>query len=82
MLTKDELTKVLCGFVADLLDMEPGEIDPERNLGEYGLDSADAVLLAGAVEETIDHECDPAILLRNPTIAGVIAELTAAGLVG
>jgi acyl carrier protein len=81
MLTREELTLMLRGHVADLLDMKPEEIDPERNLGEYGLDSADAVLLAGAVEEAINHECDPAILLRNPAISGVIAELVSASLV-
>jgi acyl carrier protein len=82
MLTKDEITKLLAGYVAELLDMDAGEIDPERNLIDYGLDSADAVLLAGAVEEAVDQECDPAILLRNATIAGVVAELAATGLVG
>lgn len=82
MLTKDEITKLLAGYVAELLDMDAGEIDPERNLIDYGLDSADAVLLAGAVEEAVDQECYPAILLRNATIAGVVAELAATGLVG
>ena len=82
MLTQDKLTQMLRGYVADLLDMDVAEIDPERNLVDYGLDSADAVLLAGAVEEAVDHECDQAILLRNPTIAGVVAELAAQGLAG
>ena len=49
MLTQDKLTQMLRGYVADLLDMDVAEIDPERNLVDYGLDSADAVLLAGAV---------------------------------
>ncbi|MEI7713570.1 MAG: acyl carrier protein [Rhodospirillales bacterium] len=77
----EQIAQLLREHVAALLDMEPGEIDPRHNLAEYGLDSADAVLLAGALEDILDTEIDAAIVLRNRTIDGVLADLQAAGLI-
>jgi acyl carrier protein len=74
----DAIQTRLIEHIADLLDIPAAEIDAARDLAEYGLDSADAVLMAGALEEILGREVDPAILLRNRSVAAVIAELQGA----
>jgi acyl carrier protein len=64
-----------------LLDRSAEDIDPAADFGDYGLDSADAVMLAGALEEILDREVEPTILLRHRSLAGLIDELAAAGMV-
>ena len=75
MTNLDAVRDQLLSHIADLLDMPVEQIDPARDLAEYGLDSADAVLMAGALEEILGREVDPAILLRSRSVAGVIEEL-------
>ncbi len=82
MLTADEVKVRMTANIAELLDRPVDEIDPAADFGDYGLDSADAVLLAGALEEILDREVEPTILLRHRTLTGLIDELTSAGMVG
>ncbi len=75
-----QVTAFLLEQTAALLDMETTEISPDRDLSSYGLDSADAVLLSGALEELLDIEVDATIVLRNRTVAGVVEDLRKAGM--
>ena len=66
-------------YLAHLLDRPPSEIDLYRGLAEYGLDSMDAVVMAGAMEEHFGVEIDPAAFLGEATLGELIAGIGAAG---
>jgi acyl carrier protein len=44
-------------------------IDPDRELGEYGLDSIAVVAFAADVEERLDIVLDPTVIWDYPTVA-------------
>lgn len=59
------------GYLADLLDIDPTEIDPEADFDRLGVDSALAVSLLIEVEERYGVDIAPEELFENPTIAAV-----------
>ena len=62
-------------YLAHLLNRPDGEIDLYQPLSEYGLDSVDAVVMAGEMEAHFGIEIDPATFLREATLGELIAEL-------
>ncbi len=60
-------------YLAHLLDLPADEIDLMRGLVDYGLDSMDAVVMAGQMEEHFGVEIDPATFLRPEPVDVVIA---------
>ena len=51
------------------------EVELDRSLEAYGLDSLEAVLMAGALEDELGFEIDPAAFLQYPTIEAMVAAL-------
>ncbi len=51
------------------------EVELDRSLEAYGLDSLEAVLMAGALEDELGLEIDPAAFLQYPTIEAMVAAL-------
>jgi acyl carrier protein len=51
----------------------PDEIDLDKDLADLGLDSVDAVLMAGEMEQAFGIEIDPAEALRHPTVEAMLA---------
>ena len=58
--------------LAHLLGVAPETIVLERSLADYGLDSVDAVLMAGELEEALGVEIDPAGFLQFDTFEQMI----------
>lgn len=59
---------------------QAGKLSPEQvtfagTLGDYGLDSVDAVLMAGDLEEAFGLEIDPASFLQFDTFEEMICAL-------
>lgn len=54
--------------VADLLEIEPEEVDADRPLTELGLSSRDGVGLVGELEDHLDRDLDPTMVFATPTI--------------
>ncbi|HEY1615385.1 MAG TPA: acyl carrier protein [Rhizomicrobium sp.] len=65
-------------YLAQLLRIAPGEISFERTLGDYGLDSVDAVLMAGEMEQHFGIEIDPASFIQYDTFEDMISALEGA----
>lgn len=65
------------GYLADLLDTVPSEIDPEADFDRLGVDSALAVSLLIEVEERYGVDIAPEELFDNPTIVAVADSLHA-----
>lgn len=67
----DSVSAWLTQRVAQLLSVEPHEIDVHRNLADYGLDSAASVMLSSELERWLGREVPETISWDYPTIAAV-----------
>jgi acyl carrier protein len=79
LVSADAIRKMLIGELAAILQIGEPEIDTSKPFDEYGLDSTDAVILVGLVEERIQQELEPELLLQNRTIDEVVNSLKALG---
>jgi acyl carrier protein len=61
--------------LARLLGVAPESIALDRALSDYGLDSVDAVLMAGELELSFDIEVDPASFIQFSTFEEMISAL-------
>ena len=59
-----------------LVGVAPETIVLERKLSDYGLDSVDAVLMAGELEDHFGIEIDPASFIHFTTFEVMITNLT------
>lgn len=55
-------------YLAKLLGMDPSHVDLAKGLNEYGLDSVDAMIMAGEFEEHFGVEIDPAVVFEADTV--------------
>jgi len=62
-------------YLATTLGIPESEVELDRTLDSYGLDSIEAVLMAGGLEEELDVEIDPAAFLQYRTIEEMVAAL-------
>lgn len=63
------------GYLARYSRIATSEISFDRTLADYGMDSVDAVLMAGELEECAGVEIDPATFIQFDTIEQMIAAL-------
>jgi acyl carrier protein len=70
-----EIRKWVREYLADVLGIPEPEVELDRTLESYGLDSIEAVLMAGGLEEELGFEIDPAAFLQYPTIETMVAAL-------
>jgi|SRR4051812_379841 acyl carrier protein len=61
-------------YVAHLVNKPVGEVDLYRPFSDYGLDSLDAVVMAGEMEEHFAVELDPAMFLEEATTLGELLD--------
>lgn len=62
-------------LVAEMLECEPGQIDPNVRFGRLGLDSAMSVQLIVALEARLGIELSPDIVADYPTISRLVEYL-------
>ena len=75
--SSQQLEVVLTAMLARALRVDVVEIDVDRPLEEYGLDSLDAVILIGDFEDELNVELPETLLWDHPTvvaIAGFLAD--------
>ena len=77
MKTEVEIKSWIVNYLAEVLDMQPGDIDPERDFNDYGLNSSTAVSLMGDLEDVVDMELSPSILFKHNTINALARHLVA-----
>jgi acyl carrier protein len=63
-----EIQDWIVAYLADLLEIEPEEVDITIPFDRYGLDSSAAVGLTGDLEEWLSTEIDPTVLYDYPTV--------------
>jgi acyl carrier protein len=57
-------------YLGHLLGRPEAEVDLYRPFNDYGLDSMDAVVMVGEMEEHFGAELDPALFLQETTTLG------------
>lgn len=60
---------------ADWLEVPPDELDSQRTISSYGLDSISAVTLSVQLEEELGVELDTAVLWDRPTLESLAEHL-------
>ncbi|QUQ72485.1 acyl carrier protein [Kutzneria sp. CA-103260] len=76
-LTVDAVRDWLVEQVATRLGVPPAELDTSRYFDEFGLESTEALVLAGELERWLGMEVETTAVWYHPTIpdlAGYIAE--------
>jgi acyl carrier protein len=63
-------------FVADMLELAPGKIDPGVKFSRLGVDSAMSVQLAVALEERLGIALSPDVIADHPTISSLVDYLS------
>ena len=63
-----EIQAWITTYLADLLEIEPDEIDVTIPFDCYGLDSAVAVGMTGDLEDWLGRKLDPTLLYDYPTV--------------
>lgn len=65
----------LVSYLAEMLEIEPEEVDITLEFNDYGLDSSAAVGITGDLEEWLERELDPTLLYDYPTIESLAQHL-------
>lgn len=66
--TTDSIQEWITFYLANLLDMQPDDVDSETPFESYGLDSAAAVAMTGDLEDWLGYELEPTLVYDYPTI--------------
>ena len=69
------IRKWVCDHLAEVLGVPAQEVDLNRTLESYGLDSVEAVLMAGALEDEFHLQIDPAGFLQYPNLEAMVVAL-------
>lgn len=75
----DAIRRMLIRELAAILQIDESQIDTSKPFDEYGLDSTDAIIVVGLVEEQIGMDLEPELLLQNRTVDEVVNSLKRLG---
>jgi acyl carrier protein len=70
-----EIQTWIVDYLAQLLEVDPADVDVAIPFDRYGLDSAAAVGMTGELADWLDHEIDPTVLYDYPTIESLVQYL-------
>ena len=59
-------------YLAQVLQIDPRHVDLGKSLGELGLDSVDALILAGELEEHFGVEVEPTAVFEFKSFQGML----------
>jgi acyl carrier protein len=65
----------IVSYLAEMLEIEPDEVDVTIPFDQYGLDSAVAVGMTGDMEDWLERKLDPTLLYDYPTIEALSQHL-------
>ena len=74
--TTADIQAWLVSYVAELLEMEPNEVDVMIPFDRYGLESSAAVGMTGDLEDWLGYELDPTLIYDYPTIEALAGHLS------
>nr|WP_255515531.1 acyl carrier protein [aff. Roholtiella sp. LEGE 12411] len=68
LLKAADIQNWLISYLAELLEMQPDEIEVEIPFERYGLSSAEGTVLIGDIEAWVGYELAPTLVYEYPTI--------------
>jgi acyl carrier protein len=71
-----EIQDWIVAYLADLLEIEPEEINVTIAFDRYGLNSSVAIGLTGDLEDWLGIELDPTLLYDYPTVETLVQYLS------
>jgi acyl carrier protein len=63
-----EIQTWIISYLAELLQVDPEQVDPTIPFDRYGLDSSAAYALTGDLEDWLGREIDPTAIYDYPTV--------------
>jgi acyl carrier protein len=73
--TKNEIQEVIRRHLAEVFEVEPGEIDMEASFNQLGVDSSCAVALVGDLENYLGMEIEPTLPYDYPSVRKLAEQL-------
>ncbi|HAZ48489.1 MAG TPA: phosphopantetheine-binding protein [Cyanobacteria bacterium UBA11369] len=73
--TAAEIQAWIVSYLAQLLEINPDEVDTAIPFDQYGLDSSAAVGMTGDLEDWMGRKIDPTLLYDYPTIGALAQHL-------
>lgn len=73
--TAAEIQAWIVSYLAQILEIDPEEVDVTIPFDRYGLDSSVAVGLTGDLEDWLEEKLDPTLLYDYPTIKSLSRHL-------
>jgi acyl carrier protein len=73
MTQRDTLTREVIEIVAEVAELEPGEVDPAAKLEDLDIDSLDGLRIVAAVEKKYGIVIDEAEIAEIRTMPDIIA---------
>lgn len=74
--TAAEIQDWIVAYLADLLEIEPDEVDVTISFDRYGLDSSAAVGMTGDLETWLGRDLDPTLLYDYPTVEAMVRHIS------
>lgn len=66
-----EIQAWIVSYLAELLEIDPDEVNTTISFDQYGLDSSAAVGMTGDLEDWLGRKLDPTLLYDYPTVEGL-----------
>ncbi len=73
--TAAEIQAWLVSYLAEVLEIDPDNVEVKISFERYGLNSSAAVVLIGDMEDWLGYELDPTILVDYPNIEALSGHL-------
>ena len=73
--TAEAIQAWIVNYLADLMEVDPDEVDVTLPFEQYGLDSAEAVELSGDLEDWLGRNLNPTLLYNYPTVEALAKRL-------
>ena len=70
--SKEEIEKWLISYLSEALKIDKAEVDKKKPFKDYGLDSSAALILTGDLEDFLDLELEPTLLLDHKNLESLI----------
>ena len=74
--TAVEIQEWIVSYLAELLEIDPNEVNVTIPFDRYGLDSSVAIGLTGDLEDWLGRKLDPTLLYDYPTIEGLAQHIS------
>lgn len=73
--SSQEIQNWIVSYLANLLEIEPEDVETDIPFDSYGLDSSSAIVMTGDLEEWLGKQIDPTFIYDYPTVLALAQHL-------